>query len=58
MRIVPAATILCAFAATAAVAEDVPRPAPALEIEMPQGKKLTLRSLHGKVVALTFISTT
>lgn len=49
--------MLCAVAATCAMAQ-VPRPSPNLEIEMPQGKKLALQSLRGKVVALAFIATT
>jgi hypothetical protein len=58
MRIVPSAIVLSALAATAAVAGEVPRPAQPLEIEMPQGKKLPIKSLRGKIVALTFLSTT
>jgi hypothetical protein len=58
MRILPSATILCAFAAAVAVAQQVPRPSTNLEIELPQGKKLALHSLRGKSVVLTFISTT
>jgi hypothetical protein len=58
MRIVPSAIVLSALAATAAAAQEVPRPALPLEIEMPHARKLSLKSLRGKIVALTFISTT
>jgi thiol-disulfide isomerase/thioredoxin len=54
MRILPVALLLCA----AAFAGDIPRPAPNLEIELPQGRKLALHSLKGKIVVLGFISTT
>lgn len=57
MRILPTALLLCAMAGSG-VAAQVPRPSPNLEVEMPQGKKLALHSLKGKIVALTFLSTT
>jgi hypothetical protein len=44
-----------ALAATAALTAPVPRPAPDLAIQKPA---LQLRGYRGKIVVLTFISTT
>lgn len=50
-----------AFTAAAAVpawAAEVPRPSPDFGINMPDGTKLPLKKYRGKVVVMTFISTT
>ena len=47
-----------AAAAVPAWAADVPRPSPDFSINMPDGGKLAVKSYRGKVVVLTFISTT
>ncbi len=39
-------------------AAEVPRKAPELDINLPNGKHLLLSQFRGKVVVLTFISTT
>jgi len=50
-----AAIVLCAFMACAA---EVPRPAPELTINIPNGKPIRLSEYRGKTVLLAFILTT
>lgn len=52
-------TILCilVLGALAAVANNVPRPAPEYAIKLTNGKQVLLSSLRGNVVALLFVST-
>lgn len=52
------ALLLAVIAVMVAVAGDLPRKAPDVEISLPGGKKITLEQYRGKVVCLTFILTT
>jgi thiol-disulfide isomerase/thioredoxin len=56
MRILAALWLALTFAVQAAA--PLPRPAPALEVLEPSGKKLNLASLKGKVVVVQFLLTT
>ena len=53
-----AAALLLALAFTVQAAAPVPRPAPALEVLEPSGKKVNLAGLRGKVVVVQFLLTT
>ena len=55
-RLVLAALLLLSMGSIRA--QEVPRPAPEFTMTLPGGKPFAVHSLHGKVVVLTFISTT
>lgn len=57
MRIL-SALVLCAAMAMTPVFCQLPRPSPDYSVQLPGGKTLPLRTLHGKIVALVFIDTT
>ena len=52
------AIVFAVMGAVVAVAGDLPRKAPDVEITLQGGKKITLEQYRGKVVCLTFILTT
>jgi len=58
MRLAQAATILFSVCALQAAMPPVPRPAPDFVVHFTNGNEMTLRSLKGKVIVLTCISTT
>jgi cytochrome oxidase Cu insertion factor (SCO1/SenC/PrrC family) len=57
-RLARCALLFCATAVLPGLLAQVPRPAPDFSISLPDGNKLPLKALKGKVVALFFISTT
>ena len=58
MRLAGIATALLSICALQAAMPPVPRPAPDFVIHFTNGNEMTLHSLRGKVIALTFVSTT
>jgi hypothetical protein len=58
MRLSRFALLACAAAAVPALLAQIPRPAPDFSVNLPDGNKLPLTALRGKVVGLFFISTT
>ena len=58
MRFLRLAVVLLIAISLTAASPPVPRHAPEFVIRLPEGNQMLLSSLHGKVVALLFVSTT
>jgi peroxiredoxin len=58
MRLVRAGAVLITVAALHAAIPPTPRPAPDFVVRLTDGNEFPLKSLRGKVVALTFVHTT
>ena len=58
MKCLGFAAALLTLAPLFSFAAEIPRKAPELEINLPDGKKLNVSDFRGKVVCLAFILTT